>query len=191
MTATSQQTARIFVIVTVVGVFAILGILIAYNSGATAEEAQNQIVSSRISSISRRFFACTHEVSSIKSGAEVRYEHRKRNLEENLDSLMNENKMYKEQSSTVEQKIDDCQADLANERRRKTGAEGGNSTDEVLRLQYELKRIEAAIESSNATRMESRHSILRLIEAYARENDELYKKVKEQDEKNAKEEEKV
>lgn len=176
--SSSSSSIRTFVILGVVIVFAILGLLIAYNTGATVEETQERLIAARMNSIVRRSFACTHEVAAMKAGAEIRFEHKKNSLQTNLDALKTENDMYQEQASAIEAKTEECEVELAMERKKKTGVEHGDATDEVLRLQYELKRIEAAIEQANETRMNDRQGILRLIEAYARENDELFEKEK-------------
>ena len=154
---TSTNNIRMYILVGVIAIFSILGLLIAYNSGAQAEESQEQFVNNRIQSISRRFFDCQHEIFRIKSGGEVLFESRQKSLQSNLDSLVSENNNYKEQQTSIEQRIEDCEAELATERKKKTGVESGDASDEVLRLEYELKRVEASNQQVNATRMEKRH----------------------------------
>lgn len=184
--ASTASTARGFVIVTVLGIFAILGILIAYNSGATAEEAENDLINRRIGSIAKRLFACEHEVATVSGGAEVKFGNRKSGLDLSLDSLQKENELYNEQAKNVASRLGDCQEDLANERKKKTGAPEDNVTDAILRLRYNLKTVEGAIEIANETRMHERQRILRVVEAYAKENDELMTKVQQEEDKRAK-----
>jgi hypothetical protein len=186
-TATTKQnqvnTARYFVIVSVVGIFALLGTLIAYNSGASAEESQNSLVLRRIASIGKRVFSCEFEVLHIQSGAEIKFSNRKDNLDISLDALKKENEIYVEQNKDAETKLSDCREELGNEKRRKTGASGDNATEEILRLRYSLKTVEGAIENANASRMVERQRLLRIVEAYSKENEELMKRLKEAEEK--------
>jgi hypothetical protein len=169
----NNNTARHFVIVCVVAIFAILGILIAYNSGASTEEAQNMMVQRRINVVSRRLVACNNEVFQIKSGFAAKFDARKSSLDDTLSAVKTENDLYTEQSKTMDSKLAECLTELGLERKKKTGTPGLNATDEMLSLTYSIKSVEASIQSINATRMVERQKILRIIEAYAKENDQL------------------
>jgi hypothetical protein len=164
----------------VLAVFALLGLLIAYNSGATAEENQSALVTQRVESVRRRLRQCEAEMAAFVDGrGDVGFATRKANLELTLTALQQENTIYTEQSDALQTKVDDCQQSLAAERRRTTGSGGLNVSDDILRLRYAIQEVEAAIDSANRTRVRDRRRILRVIEAYGRENAELARRVSE------------
>lgn len=171
--AAQRSTARTFVGIVVVAIFAILGLLVAYNSGAADEEQVSTSVSHRLDSVRRRLKQCSDEVAAIESGRAVTAQHRTDNLNDQLAALATENKLYTEQRDGLTERIAECELALAHERKQRTGSMLVNASEDVLRLRYELKDVAAAIATANATRVGDRRFILRLIEAYALENAQL------------------